>query len=85
MCVNLTLVYFVPLKWLSESSLFIALPATVSVIVVDSVKSALGRVKKDTYYMQPPHKDECTENKVCYWQSRSNFDAVLTRFSDRVS
>ena len=39
-------VYFVQLKRLSESSLFIALPAKVSVIVVDPVKSALGRVKE---------------------------------------
>jgi hypothetical protein len=42
-----TCVCFVQLKRLSESSLFIALPAKVSVIVVDSVKSALGRVKED--------------------------------------
>ena len=42
-----TRVYFVQLKRLSESSLFIALPAKVSVIVVDPVKSALGRVKED--------------------------------------
>lgn len=39
-----TRVYFVQLKQLSKSSLFIALPAKVSGIVVDPVKSVLGRV-----------------------------------------
>jgi hypothetical protein len=42
-----TRVYFMQLKQLYESSLFIVLPAKVSVIVVDPVKSALGRVKED--------------------------------------
>jgi hypothetical protein len=47
MCINLTRVYFVQLKQLFEYSLFIALPAKGSVIVVDPVKSALGRAKED--------------------------------------